>query len=61
MANEEMVTIRVWAMTNKVNSECSLTFDIEREDWENMTDEDREEVAEGYLAQLRDWGFEEVE
>lgn len=56
--NPEMITIRVYARTNKVGSDDDTEFEVEREVWESMTDAEKDEAAREYLGNLIEWGYE---
>lgn len=50
--------VKYWIKTDKMGSKCQDTVEFDDDEWNSMTDEDREaavkEIAFGHL----DWGFE---
>jgi hypothetical protein len=37
--------IKAWVKTNMVGSKCEIEFDVDREDWEDMTEEERDDLV----------------
>jgi catalase len=56
----DMVKIRVHISTNKVGSECEDYFEVERDVWESMTEEEKEEICQQAAFNYLEWGWEEV-
>lgn len=53
--------ITVWAQTNKVASKSETFFDIDEKEWNEMTEDDREDLCREYLPQVIEWGWKEAE
>lgn len=53
------MNITVWAKTNKVGSESETSFEIDKEEWDNMSEEDREDLCREHLENIIEWGWEE--
>jgi hypothetical protein len=56
-----MKRIKVTIRTNKVGSECSDIMEFEDDDWNSMTDPEREEVCKDAAFNMMEWNFEEME
>lgn len=54
----KMVTIRVWAQTNKVGSMCETSFQVAADEWNQMNEAEREEMAHEAAMSLMDWGYD---
>lgn len=54
----DQITVKVFIRTNKVGSECRDSFEVDREEWESMTDEDKDEMARDAAFNYLDWGYE---
>lgn len=54
----EIVTVRVWVRTNKNGSECEDEFDVDRAEWDGMTEDEREEMARQVVWNMAEWGFD---
>ena len=54
---DEMITIRFYISTRKVGSECKDSFQIEREVWEEMSEDEQEEVCREAAFEMMEWGF----
>lgn len=50
--------IRVWVKTNKIGSESSTTFEIDPDEWREMTDPQRDEMARQALQNIYEWNYE---
>ena len=50
----EMLIINYFIETRKVGSRCSGCFEIDADDWNAMSDEEKDEEA-------KQWAFEEIE
>lgn len=57
MANDT-VKIKVRISTNKVGSECSNIIEFDREDWESMSEAEREEAMHDEVWNMAEWGWE---
>ena len=56
----DTVKVRVYISTNKVGSECSDIVEFEREDWEAMSDQDKEDALQDMAFSYMEWGWEEA-
>lgn len=61
-----MPQVRFSLSTNKVGSESTTTIPWDDEEWDEMTDDEREEICkelfwDNILAQLGEWNWEVVE
>lgn len=56
----DTVKIRVWISTNKVGSECSDVVEFDREDWESLSDKDKEDELQDIAFSYMEWGWEEI-
>ena len=56
----ETVKIRVYISTNRVGSECSDIVEFEREEWDAMSDSDREDALRDTAFNYMAWGWEEL-
>jgi len=54
------VKIRVWISTRMVGSTCYDEVEIDREDWEAMTDDEKEDSMRAAALENTDWGWEEI-
>jgi len=57
---KDIVKIKVWISTNKVGSECSDVVEFDREEWESMSDKDKEDVLQDAAFNYMEWGWEEL-
>ena len=59
-----MAKFRLSAQTNKLGSQCSLTFEIDDEDLDGLSEyassQYIDETAQEQLWQLVEWGWEEI-
>lgn len=57
----DKITIRVYARTSKIGSDSSTELEFDREEWESMSEEEREDSAREAMFELIEWGFEPIE
>lgn len=57
----DTITVRYWVSTDKVGSECEGEETFDREEWDSMTLEEREEAMRDATFQCVNWGWEEDE
>jgi hypothetical protein len=50
------VTVKV--STRKVGSECTTEFEIDDQEWRDMGDDDRENMARDAMWELVEWTYE---
>jgi hypothetical protein len=55
----DTVLVRVWVATRKVGSECDTVIDFEKEDWEGMSDNEKDEACKETMWEMCDWGYDE--
>ena len=53
----ETIEIKVWVSTEKIGSECSTTLEFYKEDWEEMTDSERDEACRDSMFEMIEWGY----
>lgn len=52
--------IKCWIDSHANIHSCKkLTMDIDEDDWNSMTDEDRDKTVYEFVIQEIDWGYEE--
>ena len=56
-----MITIRVFVHNGYVNGTVVHEFKIEKEDWDEMSIEERDKLCLEVMWELIEWGYEEVE
>lgn len=57
----DTVTIRCWIRTDKVGSRCEESFDVPRDEWDAMSDKEKEEDAMQVAFNMGEWGYEVIE
>lgn len=57
----DTVKIRVWLRTDKVGSKCEEIVEFEGDDWESLSDHERDEECREIAFGMGEWGYEEVE
>ena len=57
----DTVKVQVWNSTNKVGSECKDTIEIDREEWEAMTDDEKDDACQDAAFNYLDWGWKVIE
>jgi hypothetical protein len=56
----ETVKIRVYISTNRVGSECSDEIEFDREEWESMSEDEREDACRDAAFNWMEWGWTEL-
>lgn len=56
MSDTVKVTVRI--STNKVGSECKDEIEFDREEWDAMTDDQKDEVCQEVAFNYMEWGWE---
>ena len=56
----ETVKIRVYISTNKVGSMCDDIVEFPKDEWEVMSEEERENVLQDTAFNYMEWGWEEL-
>lgn len=51
--------ITVWAQTNKVGSRSETSFEIDKEEWDEMPEDERTDLCREMLPNIINWGWEE--
>lgn len=54
------IKIKVWVSTNKVGSLCEDTIEIDREEWQSMSDEEQADMCSRIVWKMAGWGWEEL-
>lgn len=57
----DTVKVKVWISTNKVGSKCEDTIEIDREEWESMTDDEKDDACQDAAFNHLDWGWKVIE
>jgi len=55
----DTVKITVWVATNKVGSKCELELEVDRDGWESMTEDERDDAAREAVWEMAEWGWHE--
>jgi len=55
-----MKKFEVFIQTNKVGSRCADIVEFEDEEWEDMSESEREETMKEIAFNYLDWGFKEL-
>jgi hypothetical protein len=55
------VRIKYWIQTDKVGSKCHDTVEFDDDEWNSMTDEDKEDAIKEIAFGHMDWGFESLD
>jgi hypothetical protein len=56
----DTVKIRVYVSTNKIGSECFNEIEIDREAWEEMDDDEKDELFRNEMFGMIEWNWREV-
>lgn len=56
----EKVKIKMWVTTDRVGSKSTRTLEFDREDWDVMSDLEKEEAVHDELWRVISWGWEEA-
>ena len=51
----DKINIEVWIRTNKVGSDCYQTIDFNKEEWEEMSDEEKDEICKEVTFEYLEW------
>lgn len=57
----DVIKVKYSVRTDKVGSKCSDVVEFEREDWESMTEEEREEEMKQHAFDEIEWNYVVVE
>lgn len=52
------IKVRIWAMTNRVGSKSHRTVEVDREDWESLSDLEKDSALQDEIWNLIEWGWE---
>lgn len=61
MSESDIVKVSWYIATNKVGSECRGVAEFDREEWESMSDSEKEEVVQEVAFEWMEWSWEVVE
>lgn len=53
----DTVKVTVFIRTNNVGSMCEDVIEFDRDEWESMTEEEREEVCRNTAFNMGEWGW----
>lgn len=56
----DTIKIRVWVSTNKVGSMCEDFLEVDRAEWEAMSETEKDEMAMDVRNNMTEWSYEEV-
>ena len=54
----DVVKVKVWVKTDIVNSTCEDVIELDREEWESMTEDQREDFCRDVVWNMAEWGYE---
>ena len=54
------VTIHYWIRTDKQGSECADTLEMDKAEWESMTEQEQEEYMREVAFDSMEWNYGEV-
>jgi hypothetical protein len=54
------ITIRYWIQTDKQGSRCDGDFEVDREGWNLMSEEEQRATVRECVFEHIEWGFNEV-
>ena len=57
----DTIKIKVFVRTNKVGSKCEDYIEIDREEWEAMSDNEKDDCCQDVAFAMFEWGWHEVE
>lgn len=57
----DTVKVKVWVHTNKIGSECHDIVEFDREEWESMTDDEKDDICKDAAFNNMDWGWKVTE
>ena len=50
--------IEVSVETNKVRSKCTAEFEVEDDDWNTMSDDEKDELCREHMFAMIDWDYQ---
>lgn len=56
----DVVKVEITVKTNKIGSKASRTIDFDKEVWEEMTHDDKEEVCRETMQEMIEWDWNEI-
>ena len=56
----ENITVQVHVRTDLVNSQVETTFTIDKDDWEEYEECDKQEICKDYMYALIEWGYKVI-
>ena len=57
----DIVKVKVWICTSKAGSECYDILEFERDEWERLDDNEKDEICREAAFNDMEWGYREVE
>jgi hypothetical protein len=54
----ETITVRVYVRTNKIGSECDTELEFDRDEWEAMSEQEREDACRDAVWNMAEWNYE---
>jgi hypothetical protein len=55
---ENEVILRYWIQTDKIGSKIINEMEVDDEDWQSMSEDEREELARDAAFERMEWGWE---
>lgn len=53
-----MIRVKVWIETDKVGSKCIDYLEYDEEEWESMSERERDEDCREVAFQMGEWGYQ---
>lgn len=54
----DFIKVKVYISTQKVGSECADEFDIEKDYWESLSEDEKEDMCKEVAFSMMEWNFE---
>lgn len=55
----EYITLNIWTCTDKARSQMYIRVKVEKEDWENFTETEKENFIKEEIFNKIEWGYTE--
>lgn len=55
----ESIVITVYARTNKVGSDSTRELEFDRDEWEGMSEDERQAACRDVMFEMIEWGWDE--
>lgn len=57
----EQVRVKVTVCTKKIGSECEDEIEFDREDWDSMSEQEREQACFESVWNMAEWNWREID